>query len=334
MNVSRILNWGVLGTARIAGSVIPPLRTSTRNRPLGVASRDIERARAYAAVWHLERAYGSYAELLADPDIDVVYIALPNALHAEWAVRALQSGKHVLCEKPLALCVKDVDTIEVAATANRRVVAEAFMYRHHPQTALVKRFVDEGAIGDVHLVRGSFRFTLDREDDVRWRAELGGGSLWDVGCYPVSYARFVLGAEPEQVMGWQRTTPGGVDETFVGQMMFPGGVLAAFDCSLRTPFVADFEVIGARGALRVKTPYKPGLQNEIELTDTAGQRRVVCPDGQNLYSGEVEDLAAAILDGSAPCVSLAESRGNTAALIALYESARVGRPCRFVGEGV
>jgi D-xylose 1-dehydrogenase (NADP+, D-xylono-1,5-lactone-forming) len=333
MNVSRILNWGLLGTARIAASVLPPLGSSRRNCPVGIASRDLDRARAFAATWQLERAYGSYAEMLADPDIDVVYNALPNALHAEWTIRALEAGKHVLCEKPIALTVSDVDAIAAAAARTQRVAAEAFMYRHHPQTALVKQLAADGSIGEVRIVRGAFRFVLDRDGDVRWDPALGGGSLWDVGCYPVSYARFVLGAEPEEVMGWQRTTDRGVDETFVGQMRFPNGVLMAFDCSLLTPFAAQFEIIGTKGTLRVGTPYKPGLQNDLELTDTEGQCRVVHPDGQNLYSGEVEDLAAAILDGAAPRVSLAESRGNIAALMALYGSAQSGRPCR-VGEDV
>jgi predicted dehydrogenase len=222
--------------------------------------------------------------------------------------------------------VADVDAIIAAASVHHCVVAEAFMYRHHPQTALVKRLASDGTVGDLRLVRGAFRFPLTRDDDVRWLPELGGGSLWDVGCYPVSFARYVVGAEPLEVMGWQRTTPGGVDETFVGQVRFPGGVFALVDSSFCTPFAAEFDVAGTAGTLRVRVPYKPGLEALVDVTDTDGRTRVVRAGGQDLYSGEVEDLAASVLDGAAQRVSLVDSRANVAALVALYESARTGRP--------
>lgn len=326
MTNTRVLNWGFLGTGRITKALVGPLRTSARNRLLAVASRSLDSARVYAAAAHIDRTYGSYAELLDDPDVDVVYIALPNALHAEWAVKAVQAGKHVLCEKPLATRVADVDAITAAAVVHKCVVAEAFMYRHHPQTALVRRMATDGTLGDIRVIRGAFRFPLTREDDVRWHPELGGGSLWDVGCYPVSYARYVMGAEPVEVVGWQRTTAGGVDETFVGQLQFCGGVFATFDCSFRTAFAGEFAVAGTAATVTLRTPYKPGLECEVVLTDTAGNTRAVPSGGEDLYTGEVEDLAAAVIDGAAPRVTLGDSRGNVAALAALYESARTGRP--------
>jgi predicted dehydrogenase len=326
MTPARVLNWALMGTARINRAVIPPLRASARNRLVGVASRSADRARAYAAEWGIDRSWGSYADLLADPGIDVVYIALPNHLHAEWTVKAVQAGKHVLCEKPLATHVADVDAIIAAAAVNHRVVAEAFMYRHHPQTAFVKRLATDGTIGELRLFRGSFRFPLTRPDDTRWTPEMGGGSLWDVGCYPVSFARYVAGCEPVEAIGWQRTTPGGVDETFAGQLVFPGGVCALFDSSFCAPFAAEFDIVGTEATLRLRTPYKPGLDPLIDVTDADGQTRVVQAEGQELYSGELEDLASAALDGTPPRMSLADSRGNAAALVALYESARTGRP--------
>jgi len=323
---ARVLNWALLGTARINRSVIPPLRASARNRLLGVASRSADRARAYAAEWGLARIWPSYDDLLADPEVDVVYIPLPNALHAEWTVRAVEAGKHVLCEKPLATRVADVDAIAAAATARRRVVAEAFMYRHHPQTRQVKQLLDEGAVGELRLFRGTFRFTLSRPDDARWAPAMGGGSLWDVGCYPVSFARYLMGTEPVEVLGWQHVTPGGVDDTFAGHLHFAAGVCAAFDSSFRAPFAAEFEVVGTGGTLRLRNPYKPGLDPIIDLVDHEGRSREIVADGQDLYSGEVEDLAAAVLDGQPPRMSLADSRGNVAVLAALHESARTGRP--------
>jgi predicted dehydrogenase len=326
MTAPRVLNWGLMGTARINRAVIPPLRASVRNRLVGVASRSAERARAYAAEWGIERTWGSYEDLLGDPAIDVVYISLPNHLHAEWTVKAVQAGKHVLCEKPLATHVADVDAIIAAASVHRRVVAEAFMYRHHPQTAFVRRLATDGTVGELRLLRGAFRFPLTRPDDTRWAPDMGGGSLWDVGCYPVSFSRYVAGCEPVEVVGWQRSTAGGVDDTFAGQLVFPGGVCAVFDCSFSAPFAAEFDVVGTAATLRLRTPFKPGLDPVIDVTDADGQARVVVAEGQELYSGEVEDLARAVLDGAAPGMTLADSRGNAAALVALYESARTGRP--------
>jgi predicted dehydrogenase len=326
MTTSRVLNWGFLGTGRITKALVEPLHTSVRNRLTGVASRSIERARALAATVGAERTYGSYNEMLDDPAIDVVYISLPNALHTEWTVKAVQAGKHVLCEKPLATHVADVNAIIAAATVHKCVVAEAFMYRHHPQTLLVRQMIADGVLGDIRVIRGAFRFPLTRDEDVRWLPELGGGSLWDVGCYPVSFARYVAGAEPLEVVGWQRTTPSGVDDTFVGQLQFPGGVFATFDSSFRTPFSTSFEVAGTSGTLVLRTPYKPGTDCVVELTDIAGNTRAVIVAGEELYRGEVENLAAAVLDGAECRMTLADSRANVAAIVGLYESARKSRP--------
>ena len=230
----RVFRWGLLGTARINRSLIPPLRSSQDNRLLAVASRDAARAVAYAREWGIERAHGSYEALLEDREIDAIYIPLPNHLHAEWAIKAAAAGKHVLCEKPLALSVGEVDAIEAAARKHGVVIAEAFMYRHHPQTLKVKQLVDEGAIGELRFVRGSFSFPLDNPGDCRLRPEWGGGSLWDVGCYPISFTRFLLGQEPVEVFGSQTKGPTGIDLTFAGQLVFANGVLAQIDSGFRS----------------------------------------------------------------------------------------------------
>jgi D-xylose 1-dehydrogenase (NADP+, D-xylono-1,5-lactone-forming) len=324
-----MMKWGLLGTARINRMVIPPLRASARNRLDAVASRTPRRAEEYVREWGIPRALGSYEALLADPQIDAVYIALPNALHAAWTVRAVEAGKHVLCEKPIATSVAEVDAIAAAAARHGRVVAEAFMYRHHPQSDLVVRLVRDGAIGTVRLIRGSFRFTNTRsEEDARWLPEMGGGCLWDVGCYPVSFARMVVGAEPFEVSGEQVTGPTGVDIAFAGVLRFPGGVGAQVDASFTAPFHTGMEITGSAGTLTVHNPFKPGLGASVDLVDAQGRVRTVSAKDQDLYSGEVEDLAAAVLDGAPPRVTLADSRGNTASLVALLEAARTGQPVR------
>ncbi len=322
---TRALRWGLLGTARINRALIPPLRASARNELVAVASRNVGRAETYAREWNIPRVFGSYEAMLPDPDIDVVYISLPNALHAEWTIKAAQAGKHVLCEKPLAVTVDEVDAVRAAAAQAGVVVAEAFMYRHHPQTLEVKERVDGGAIGTVRLVRGSFSFTLTRPSDVRLNPALSGGSVWDVGCYPISYARYVIGAEPVEVFGWQVTGSTGVDEGFAGQLRFAGNVVAQFDCSFRAPLRAHMEIVGSEGTIDVPRPFKPGLNEQVLLTRGDEAQAIAIP-GQELYLGEVEDMADAVLLGKDPRVSLADSRGNVAAIVALLRSAREGRP--------
>ncbi len=328
----RRLRWGILGTARINRRLVPALRASARNELSAIASRAAARAEAYAAEWQIPRACASYAALLADPEIDVVYIPLPNHLHAEWTIRAVEAGKHVLCEKPLALSVAEVDAVAQAASRAGVVVVEAFMYRSHPHTQQVLELIERGAIGDLHLVHGSFSFVLDRPQDVRWEPSMGGGSLWDVGCYPVSYARLLTGEEPCEVVGWQVLTPSGVDESFVGQLRFPGGALAQFDCGFRTQFRASLEVAGSEGVIQLPRAFLIGEREALVLRK-GDETTTMTIEGPNPYTAEVDDLAAAILEGEAPRVSLADSRGNVAALVALRQSAHEGRIVKVSATG-
>jgi xylose dehydrogenase (NAD/NADP) len=329
---SPFLRWGLLGTARINRSVIPPLRASAANRLVAVASRDGARARDYAREWGIERALGSYEALVEDSEVDAVYVPLPNHLHAEWSIRAARAGKHVLCEKPLALSVAEVDAMAAAARASGVVLAEAFMYRHHPQTLKVRELVAQGTIGEPRFVRGTFSFPLTRPNDVRLVAEWGGGSLWDVGCYPVSFSRFVLGQEPVEVFGWQVKGSTGVDETFAGEMLFPGGVLAQFDCGFRSPLRAEMEIVGSEGTIRVNHPFKPRDDEPILVRREAGTEALLVA-GPDKYLLEIEDLAAAARGERPPRVSLGESRANVATLVALLQSASEGRPVRLSAGG-
>ena len=232
--MEKILNWGLLSTAKINRALIKPLRASKRTRLLAVASRSISSAESYAREWNIPRAHGSYEALLADPEIDVIYNSLPNQLHAEWTIKALHAGKHVLCEKPFALTLAEVDAMSQAAHETGKVLAEAFMYRHHAQTLKVKEIVESGVLGKVQLIKGAFTFTLTREGNYRWMEEMGGGSIWDVGCYPISYARMIAGAEPVEVFGWQVKGQGGSDESFIGQMRFKDGIHMQFDCGFQS----------------------------------------------------------------------------------------------------
>jgi len=231
----------------------------------------------------------------------------------------------VLCEKPLAVTPAEVDAIEAAASEAGKVVAEAFMYRHHPQTPKLKELVQAGTIGRLLFVRGTFSFTLTREADVRLDPALGGGSLWDVGCYPLSFARYVVGAEPLEVFGWQQTGATGIDETFAAELRFPGDVLAQFDCSFRAPFRTEMELVGTEGTLRLASPFKPG-PDAVLLLRRGDEAQTIAAGDPDLYIHEIEDLADAVLEGKTPRVTLADSRGNVAAIVALLESARQGRP--------
>ena len=325
----KVLNWGLLSTARINNALIPPLRASKRSQLLAVGSRSQASADAYAKDKKIPRAYASYEALLADPEIDVIYNPLPNHLHAEWTIKAVEAGKHVLCEKPLALNVDEVDAIQSAARRQGRIVQEAFMYRHHKQTLEVQELVKNGSVGTLKLVRGSFSFVLSGDGDIRLNPSMGGGSIWDIGCYPISYARTVVGEDPLEVFGWQVTGPTGIDETFVGQMRFSNNVMAQFDCSFAIPFHSFMEIIGSEATLNVPSPFKPTPNPKIYLTRN-GKTEGFRIRGQELYLGEVENMADAILLGKEPRISLEDSRANVQAITSLLESARTGKPvsCR------
>jgi len=320
----RPLNWGLLSTARINRALIAPLHASKRTRLLGAASRSQSSADAYAREWKIPRAYASYEAMLADPEIDVVYNPLPNHLHAEWTIKALRAGKHVLCEKPFALTLPEVDAMIAASRETGRVLAEAFMYRHHPQTLKVKELVDGGALGKLQLIKGAFTFTLNREGNFRFVKEMGGGSIWDVGCYPISYARLLVGAEPVEVFGNQLQGQEGSDMSFFGQMKFADGVHAQFDSGFQSPFRAYVEIVGSEATLNIPVPFKPGLKNDIFL-QRGDQTETIHIKGQELYMGEVDDMCDAILLGKPSRMSLEDSRGNVATILALLQSAETGK---------
>jgi D-xylose 1-dehydrogenase (NADP+, D-xylono-1,5-lactone-forming) len=251
-------------------------------------------------------------------------------MHAEWTCKAAQAGKHVLCEKPLALSVEEVDAMDAAARRSKVVLAEAFMYRHHAQTLKVKELVDEGAIGEVLLIRGFFSFPLSRKVDVRLDPKLGGGSLWDVGCYPINLARYIMGSEPHQVSAWQYVDTFGVDTIFVGQMEFDGKTFAQFDCGFILPFRTGMEIIGRQGKIYLPAPFNPGINEKIYITH-GDEMETIIIKGDQLYLGEMEDMADAILLGKPTRISIQDSRGNVRVIQSLYESAMKNKPIMVKG---
>lgn len=322
---ARPLRWGLLGTARVNRHVIPALRASPRHALVAVASRDGERAHAYARDWAIPRAVTGYDALLAEPDLDAVYVSLPNTLHVPWTLAALEAGKHVLCEKPIALDPAGVTRLEAAARAAGRHVAEGYVYRHEPQTDAVRTLVAQGAIGALRTITGAFTYRQSREDDVRLDPSLGGGSLWDIGCYPVSFASFITGAAPTDVMGWAVMGPTGVDEMFSGMLRYGGDVTARFDCGFRAVSRTWMEIAGSDGVLVVPNPFKPGAREELGLRRHDGHQVIVVEGSASLFVRQLDDFAAVVQDGATPVVPLAESRTIVETLTALHESARLNR---------
>ena len=244
-------------------------------------------------------------------------------------MRAAAAGKHVLCEKPLALSLDEVDQMMAAAKKHNVVIAEAFMYKHHPQTLKVLELIEQETIGELLLIKGAFTFNLDRSDDVRWVPEWGGGSIWDVGCYPISFSRLVARAEPAEVFGWQVTGSTGIDVVFSGQLRFASGLLAQFDCGFRAPYRTAIEIVGTRGSIELGSPFKPAGGEWIKIKQGDRIELLESPRTDHLYLGEIEDMECAVLDGQPPRISLVNSRGNVATILALLESARTGQVVRL-----
>jgi D-xylose 1-dehydrogenase (NADP+, D-xylono-1,5-lactone-forming) len=310
---------GFLTTARINDAILDGAGRGDAAEVVAVGSRDLARAEAYARERGIERAHGSYEAVLADPDVDAIYVALPNALHVEWATRALEAGKHVLVEKPFSTRPEEVEaTFDLAERAGL-VLMEAFMYRHQPQAKRLKELVDEGAIGGLRLVRAQFSFDLTRPVDVRLDPELGGGALLDVGAYCVNVSRLVAG-EPEVVHAERVVGPSGVDVRFAGVMRFPGDVLGHFDCGFDVPRRHEVEVAGSEGLLRLSPAFGDD-RGVLELHRGDEVETVPLPETHR-YQLEVENFAAAVRGDEPPLLGRADAVGQARALAALLAAAR------------
>jgi len=321
-----MLRWGILGTARINGRLIPAFRAARRSTLMAVASRDRARADAYAREWSVPRAFDGYQPLLDDPAIDAVYIPLPNSDHVPWTLAAIKAGKHVLCEKPLVLDPADIDRIAGAASEAGVVVEEGFMYRHEPLTAKALELIGGGAIGAVRALISGFTFALDAGTNIRLNPALGGGSLWDVGSYPVTYTQLIIGGAPQTVFGHAHWHASGVDDDFTGLLRFESGATANIYSGFRAAYRTWLEVIGSDAALTVPNPFRPGPLETLELRRGGTIERIDVTGSPEIFVREVEDFEASVLDGTRPIVSLEESRRTAATLTALYASARTLYP--------
>jgi predicted dehydrogenase len=312
------VKWGIVSTADINRKVIPGAHASGKVDLVAVASRDRARAEAYAREWEIPRAYGSYEELLADPEVEAVYISLPNTLHAEWSIKALEAGKHVLCEKPFTRHPEEVEASFDAAERNGRLLSEAFMYRHNPQTAKLVELVRDGAIGELRLIRSAFSYGLYDQENIRLRTDVEGGALMDVGCYNVSGSR-LLGGEPERVWGEAWCGPSGTDWVFTGMLRFPGDVIATFDCGTALVERDELEAVGSEASLFLDDPWhcnEPTIEVRRE-----GQVERIELDPVDSYRLELENLSDAIRGEAELLLGREDALGQARALEALHRSA-------------
>jgi D-xylose 1-dehydrogenase (NADP+, D-xylono-1,5-lactone-forming) len=257
--MAQKIRWGIISTARIGeGAVIPAIQKSRNGEVVAVASRDLAKGQEFAKRLNIPKAYGSYEEMLADPDIDAVYNPLPNHLHAPLSIQAAEAGKHVLCEKPLALNAEEAQQMADAFNQRGLLLMEAFMYPFHPQTEKVKQMVDTGMIGDLRLMTANFTFSIGDEDDIRMKKDMGGGALYDVGCYCIHVMRLMSGEEPVAFTAaaqfGQRSQ---VDEVLVGTLTFPSGLLGHIGCSFRAPMNQSYELQGTKGRIYVEKGFVP-----------------------------------------------------------------------------
>jgi xylose dehydrogenase (NAD/NADP) len=308
--MSKRVRFGLLSTAHINRLLLATRDAAEGYEFVAVASRDEARAQAYARDHAIERAHGSYGALLADPDVDAVYIALPNALHHEWTMRALHAGKHVLCEKPYSRRPHEVE--EAFATAQRAglVLTEAFMWRHNPQTKRLLDLLPE--IGDLVAIRATFAFVNDREDDIRLVSELGGGALLDLGCYCISGSRLLAGRDPDRVYAELVRGRGGVDEVVTALLNF-GNVTAEIACNFRSEH-QGLEAIGTRGSLFVPDPWHA----RAGIVVLNGEAERVEPVSSYLL--ELENLSAAIRGDAEPLLGRDDALGQARVLDAVFRS--------------
>ncbi|HEY7003526.1 MAG TPA: Gfo/Idh/MocA family oxidoreductase [Gaiellaceae bacterium] len=325
--MSEPVRFGFLSTARINSRLLAAAEKTDAAEVVAVASRDADRAEAYAAEHGIPRAYGRYEALLEDPAVDAVYISLPNSLHVEWSVRALEAGKHVLCEKPLTRDPGGAEKAFAAAERAGRILMEAFMWRHSPQTAKLVQLVEGGVIGQLQLVRATFSFPVEGRRNIRLDPGLEGGALMDVGTYCVSAAR-LLGGEPERVYGEQAIGDSGVDILFAGLLRFPRGVIAEFDAGMELPRRDGLEAVGTEGSLVIPDPW---LARRLVLHLGRGDAReeIALPPADP-YRLELENMCQSIRGEAEPRVGAEDSIEQARVLDALYRSADQGAPVTLV----
>jgi xylose dehydrogenase (NAD/NADP) len=322
----KSLRWGILGCAAIADrAVIPAIQASETGQLLAIASRDESKARRKAEQFGIPKFYGSYEALLADPDIDAIYIPLPNHLHKEWTIAAAKAGKHILCEKPLAMNAQEAqEMVDVCKEAGVHL-AEAFMYRHHPRITRVKEIVASGEIGELRAIRGVFTYNgAANKGDIRQVKEWGGGGLFDVGCYPLSAARFIVGAEPEAVTVHALFSPehDDVDMMASGLVEFPGNVALTFDCGMWATFRNELEIVGTDGTILLKPSFLPSKKNDDIAVHVGDSIRREGPYGIDAYVSQSDQFARTVWGEEQPAFPAQDAVSNMKLLDACMASAR------------
>ncbi len=326
------LRWGILSTAGIAiEKTIPGIRAAARCEVVAIGSRDVERARAVADRHGIARVHGSYAALLADPDVDAVYIPLPNNLHPEWTIAAARAGKHVLCEKPLAMTAAEAERMLEACRAAGVVLMEAFMYRLHPSWVAVRELVASGRIGRLTAVSSWFSYYNDDPANIRNIRAYGGGALFDIGCYSVNLSRMLFGAEPQRVeASIVRDPASGVDVLTSGILEFPAGV-ATFTCSIRAEPDQQVHVYGTGGRISIAIPFNIPPDRPTHVQVIAGGDPPVAPATETLtfeaadpYAVEAEAFAATVLDGAPLPTPPEDAVANLRVIERLFAAAEPG----------
>lgn len=316
----RKVKWGILSTARINRRIIPELHASDRCAVRAVASRNLQRASEYAAEWNIPNAFGSYKALLADPEIDIIYISLPNDLHALWTIRALHAGKHVLCEKPLCLTEEELEAIAQASEETGKTVMEAFMYLHHPQTAFFKTLIDDGELGEVVSLYSEFAATYNRpSDNYRMSPSKGGGALWDIGVYPISFFHYLIPAKVDSVFGHARIK-NHIDMSFWGRIDFESGVSGQFFVSFESLYSTRTSILGTAGRLDITHPYNAIADCKAFLSKGEEVIELDLPHA-SLYGGEVENMNDVVLNNASPRFPIEESSKVLELILALREDA-------------
>lgn len=330
--MSDRLHWGILSTARIGiRRLLPAFARSEAGTVIAIASRNEARAHEIATQFGIPRAHGSYEALLADPEVEAIYNPLPNSLHSPWTLRAAAAGKHVLCEKPLALDAQEAQEMVEASTGAGVLLQEAFMYRFHPQIDELRRLIKDGLIGKLWVVRSAFTFTVAEASDIRLNASLGGGGLMDVGCYCVNLSRLLLG-EPQSVFAsavYERE----VDVRLAGAMQFPDGAAALFDCGVRAPHRQVCEVIGTDGTITLPRPFQPEEEPALVTVRRGTQEERIEIPRTNQYTRMIDHFGACVRQGLTPRFSAEDAVANMRVLDALRHSARSGRPVSLTSTG-
>ena len=317
------LRIGILGAARIAPmALVRPARQVPEVAVVAVAARDPQRARAFASKHGIPRVHDTYEDLLAAADVDAVYIPLPNSLHCEWTIRALQAGKHVLCEKPIAANAAEAERMAVTAEQTHRVLVEAFHWRYHPLAARMKAIIDAGELGTVQHVEAHFCIPLLRPGDIRYRLDLAGGATMDVGCYAISIVRFLAGAEPEVVAADARLSSPGVDRALRADLRFADGRTGRISCALLSPVLlrASARVRGDRGELKVFNPIAPQFYHRLTVRNDTGTRHERLR-GDATYTYQLRAFAAAVRGGTPVPTGPADAIANMRVIDPVYVKA-------------